>query len=174
MKIFLLLLCISFSVAVPAQRKRSAKNTTTSQPAIFLDSVNIGNTIFEFDPDMMTKISVGKDDSKYPNGRIYITTKNPGSFHFLTMKEIIANYKIKTRGTALYMLDNEFIKDTSAFRIDSSYILKIVLIPGSDFSYLKKPGRLTIVKIIPRTKANLESQLRIRGDAFIKSTGKTL
>ena len=142
------------------------QTTVLNPPIYFIDSIRV-HSLGILDPNKIESINVIKNDPAAPTGKIYIKTKDPGSLHFLTAGEVIRKYNFPADGITIFFLDNEIIKDTSAFRIDSSYILNVEIIKASEIQYLPRniPG-LRILKIITATKENMEKQniIRIRGN----------
>ena len=161
--LFILLFSAAFvNGQVPAPGAAQQK-----MPMYYLDSVKIARLPI-FDAAKVDSINIVSEDEPGSNthGKIFIKTKSPRDFKFLTMADVKAIYKAGDSGPAIYMLDNDLLNDTATFRIDSSYILSVQITRASEISYLKdtSPG-LFILKIITRTKENLarQNQIRIRG-----------
>ena len=169
MKIFIFLLSFFVSFIVQGQQSARLKPIAEWQPLFFLDSVNTGTTPLYFDANKIAGINIVQnyfDSAKQIHGKIFITSKDPKSYHFMTIPEIANNYKRDIKMPAIFMLDNEFLKDIATFKIDSSYILKVEITTAAEIEYLKNTfPDLTIFKIITRTKENLDkqNQVRIRG-----------
>ena len=168
MKIFIILISFSLSFVGYGQQSSHSKTVTDWRQLVFLDSVLLTvNSIF--DPNKIASIYVVKDyydSTKQIQGKIFITSKDPKSFNFLTISDLATTYKKDTNTPTIFMLDNEFLKDTTTFKIDSSFILKVEITRTSEIEYLKNTHPdLTILKIITRTKENLDKQneIRIRG-----------
>ena len=134
-----------------------------NKPVYFLDSVQIA-TIATFDPNKIESIDVVRDkDPAAPNGKIFIKSKNPRNFKFLSAQDIAKANNIPSETISIFMLDNEIIRDTGAFRIDSSYILKVEIIKGSEIVYLPQNGpSLAILNILTATEGNSDKQNIIR------------
>jgi hypothetical protein len=169
MKTFIILSLLSFSFAGFAQKIAPAKPITEWEPMVYLDSVNVELSHLYFDVKKIGNIQVVSDyydSARQIHGKIFIQSKDPTDFHFLPIGSITGLYKKDAQTPAIFMLDNEFLKDTSSYKIDSSYILNVELTSTNEMNYLKNamPG-LTIVKIITKTKENLDkqNQIRIRG-----------
>ena len=84
----------------------------------------------------------------------------------MSITDILNKYQQGLQKPTIFMLDNEFLKDTASFKIDSSYVLKVEITTASEINYLKNTvPDLTILKIITRTKENLNKydRIRIRG-----------
>ena len=159
MKIFLLLLVtIGSNLVIHAQILPNVYNKNS--PTYFIDNIRFKGLPI-FDGNQIDSIKVTKDNS---NGKIYIKTKNPKGFHFITLTPIAKNKGLPEK-SILYMLDGKFLKDTTEVSIDSSYILRSVLIPSSDFKYLDNKVSFTIINIMTRNKENLDKEkiIYIRG-----------
>lgn len=146
----------------------SQSKTLNNNPVYFLDSVRV-TTLGIFDPNKIDNINVVREkDPTAPNGKIFITSKNPESFNFLSAHDIAKANNIPAKTISIFMLDNEVIKDTATFKIDSSYILRVDIIKASEIKYLPHNiPSLVILKIITATKDNIDKQntIRIRGQA---------
>lgn len=129
------------------------------QPLYYIDSVNVDFPKYHFELNKLKSMQVVNsyiDSTKQIHGKIFMTSKNPKDYKFLTMQDITNRYRKDKFSPGIFMLDNEFLKDTVHFRIDSSYILKIDILKGSEIVYLKKHDpNLTILNITTRTKENL-------------------
>ncbi|WP_159470754.1 hypothetical protein [Dyadobacter sp. 3J3] len=161
MKIFLLSVLLFVAVKAQAQIQKSE----LFLPEIYLDSVQYG-AFPNFDISQIADMSISKADSKAPNGRIFIKSKNPKNLHLLSVSDISTRYKKNPLAPTIYMLDNEILKEVSTFRIDSAFILKVEILKGSETDYLNAQfPDLTILKIVTRTPKNVakENQIRIRG-----------
>ena len=142
----------------------------TRKPAHFLDGVNYGTSLPLFNQELIQSVNVSsafEDKANHLFGALYVTSKRPGKFNFLGVKNILSTFKVSTNGPIIYMLNKEFSKEAENFKIDSSYIYKVEVIKGSEFDYLKNSApNLSIVKIYTDTKENWpSSELRIRGSA---------
>jgi hypothetical protein len=134
------------------------------EPMLFLDSVRITKDQMYFDPNKIETINVVKthDTTSKTNGKIFITSKKPHDFNFLTLAQVKNTFAKNISSPTIFMLDNEFIKDTTTFKIDFSYILKVEITKAADIAYLKNAlPDFAILKIITRTKENLEKQNQI-------------
>lgn len=134
-----------------------------NNPLYFLDSVQI-SSIGTFDPDKIENITVvkGKDPSA-PNGKIYLTSKKSEGFKFLSAQDIAKANNIPSNTISIFMLDNEIIKDTATFSIDSSYILRVEIIKSSEIEYLpQNTPSLAILKILTASKDNIDKKNIIR------------
>lgn len=163
-----ILVTLSFFLAIVANGQVTPQNisTTENEPEFFLDSVAINAKKLIFDPNKIGHLDVvkGYNGVTRSNGRVYITSKNPHDYHFLTLKNIQQTHAASATSPIVFMLNNEFITDTLGFTIDSSYVLSVDVIKG--FEYLKNEvPSLTIVRIKTRTKENLDkaNQIMIRG-----------
>ncbi|WP_152541996.1 hypothetical protein [Pedobacter sp. V48] len=137
------------------------------QPKYFLDSVLIGSCLPLFSQEEIKNIHVSTD-SKI--GEVYVMTKNPGVFRFMTLEEIKNKYVKSPSPATLYMIDNDLVKGNIAnLKIDENYILNINILSESDFGSLKGAVKdIDIIKITTKSKENLEraDQVYIRGTEF--------
>jgi hypothetical protein len=95
-----------------------------------------------------------------------MTSKGPKQYNFWTISEITKAFCKDCTPSAIFMLDNEFLKDITKFKIDSSFILRVEFTQAKEIEYLKNSiPDLAILKLITRTKADLDKQneIRIRG-----------
>ena len=128
-----------------------------SEPDYYIDSVRV-QALGVFDPNKIESINVVKD-STAPSGKIYIKIKKNTTVHFLTAKDIVVMNNIIPGSISIFLLDNEIVKDTSNFSIDSSYILKVEIVKASEIKYLPENiSNLSIVKIITATQANIDKE----------------
>lgn len=163
MKTLLLIYFFIFSINAFSQTKKVYKTQNSYMaPVFFLDSVPI-NGLGTFDNNKIEDFKVVSGDAAFPNDRIYIKSKNPNDFKFLTASDILKVYHIPQGTSAIFMLDNEFISDTTAFKIDSSYILSVEVVKASEIEYLPNyiPS-LEILKVFTATKENMDKQKIIR------------
>ncbi len=125
MKKFLVIPLVLLAVLVNGQTTSQIPQASIP-PAYFLDSVRV-NALPVFDPNKIESIRVAKslitDESFKTKGQVYINTKQPANFSFLTLEQVAVRFA-KTKGPCLFMIDNEIIKDIQNVSIDSSYILK--------------------------------------------------
>ena len=124
-------------------------------PIYYLDSVRV-KTIGTFDPNKIDNINVVHDkDPSAPYGKVFIKSKNPKDFNFLSAKDIARLNNISIKTISFFMLDNQIIMDTVSFKIDSSYIKKIEIIKASEIEYLPQNiPDLAILKILTDTIDN--------------------
>jgi hypothetical protein len=113
-------------------------------------------TIGTFDPNKIDNINVVRDkDPSAPFGKVFIKSKNPKDFNFLSAQDIARLNNISIKTISIFMLDNQIIMDTSSFKIDSSYIKKIEIIKASEIEYLPQNiPDLAILKILTDTIDN--------------------
>lgn len=137
---------------------------TGTQPKYFLDSTLIGACLPLFSMNEIKDVKVNTD-SKF--GEVYVATKNPGSFRFMTLEEIKNKYVKSPAPATLYMIDNNLLKGNIAnVKIDENYILNINILSESDFGSLKGAVKdIDIIKITTKSEENLEraGQVYIRG-----------
>jgi hypothetical protein len=164
MKWFLILSCITFNITINAQSTPAVNKN--SLPAYFIDSVRFKERPV-FDPNNIDNIFISKEYDKVSgvHGKIYIKTKSPKNLHFITLKQVGKNNGIRSK-SLVFMIDNEFIKDENSVIIDSSYVLKCVAVKSTDFNSLKNEATFTILKIVTRSKENLdkENTIHLRGN----------
>jgi hypothetical protein len=164
--LFLFLLFVSLTGF--AQQNSETKQIAEWSPLFYLDSVNIGSQ-FQFDPNKIADLQIVNnyyDSVRHIHGKIFMKSKNPGSYKFLGIADLGRIYNMADKAPTIFMLNNEFLNDTSNFEIDSSYVLRVKFIRASEIVYLKdRLPDLIIEKIITRTKENIdqENQVRIRG-----------
>ncbi len=136
----------------------------------FLDSVRIGKNQLYFDPNEIANIDVVKDTTKQYDGRIYIKSKNPKDYNFLTLKNIEKTYSKAVSGSTLFMIDNVILKDNiSTYKIDSIYILNVEVLKSTEIEYLKDTlPLLKIINIRLKTKENLDkaNTIHLRGTDY--------
>jgi hypothetical protein len=176
MKIFVLLLLLPFSFIAYGQQHPKSDPTAEGKPLYFLDSVNFELSQWHFDPNKISGINIVKnhyDSANRRRGAMFITSKDPKSYTFLSitdvlnkflpLREILHKNQQGLQKPTIFILDNDFLKDTATFKIDSSYVLKVEISRASEFEYLKNTiPELTIIRIITRTKENLNKYERIR------------
>ena len=165
MKIFAVLFLLLFSFAGYGQQNAKPKFNQW-QPLWYLDSVNVGAAQMRYiNPDNIEKLDVTSyhDPVNRIKGKIYIKTKDSKRLNFLTISDIVKTSVADSKTAMMFMVDNEFLTDTTGIKIDSSYILRTEILKGSEIDYLKDTvPNLIILKIFTRTKQNVNS-IRIRG-----------
>ena len=145
------------------------KSGNHQKSVFFLDSTKIDPAITVFDPNKIATVKVERefDTITYKQGRVYMVSKNPKDYYFVSLDEIKAKYAKNATAPVLFMINNSFLQNNiSAFKIDTSYILNVEVLRGTDFDNLKESlPNLTIVRIKTKTKENLEeaSKIYIRG-----------
>lgn len=142
--------------------EKSEANPVAGLPVWYIDSIPMGQSKPIFNIDDIENISVKKDGK---TGMIYIATKKPEQHNFMTLEAIKAKYIKTALPVAIYMVDNEIIKDISYYKIDEKYILNIKILASGDLPYLKEEKKFTIINIITRSKENIKkaSVIYIRG-----------
>ena len=144
------------------QKKRN------EEPAIFLDSTQVANNMMQYiDPNEIESVNVDKKDvwinGKLYHGQIYITSKNPTKYNFITLDQIKSEFtKIKS-SEIIYMINGEFIKeDLKALVLDRNYILKVEVTNSNYFYNLRESDiKFDIINIILKTKENLDAKNNI-------------
>ncbi len=116
--------------SVSFDRERSA----VAKPKVFLDSIPVELEHIYFDTHKIKNIDVKKVT---PTGVIFITSKNPDNYNFLSYATIKARYFSNINKPILLLINGEFINDLTKVNIDSSYIFKIEVERGEDFKELK-------------------------------------
>ncbi len=163
MKRLLFILILFFNSPVFSQ---TISPLTREEPQYYIDSVRV-QRLEIFDPNKIESINVvKKKDSNAPYGKVYIQIKKTETLNLLTIGEIAGMNNISSGSTSLFMLDNEIIKDTANFRIDSYYILKIETVKASEIKYIRgNISNFEVLKIITATKENIEKEnsVRVRG-----------
>ncbi|NQX37394.1 hypothetical protein SAMN05421820_103625 [Pedobacter steynii] len=133
------------------------------QPHYYVDNIYVGDNIFiHLDANQILSLDVDKESSK-----IFITTKNPASFNFLSLQEIRNKYVKSTYPRALYLLNGKLVKDHSQ-KIDEKYILSIQISTSDSIASLKDAQvKFDVIEILTRSKENLEkaNTLMIRGNS---------
>src|SRR5665213_3613665 len=152
MKTCVALLLFLFSFSAYGQEVIQHKPIAEWPPLFYLDSVNVEMSKLLFDANKLSAIKVTNnyyDSSMQIHGKVYMTSKDPKSYNFLTISQILRSYKkgIQTRTTLL--VQNAGIKYPKSTMRDS-----------------------TILKIITRTNKYPEKQkqIRIRGAQSISTT----
>ncbi len=156
MKVFLfLLIIVASNSAIHAQDIPAVYNKNS--PAFFIDNI-LFKRMPILDANKIDSINIIKDS---PNGTIYIKTKKPKENFFITLTQIAKNKGLPKKAF-VFMVNGEFLKDTCDVKIDSSYILRTVLIRSTDFKYLNHKNSFTIINIITGNKEN-EQIIHLRG-----------
>jgi len=168
MKYYLLSLLLSTSALGFAQTTPIHQHP--DQSVIFVDSVRVTSLTMQYvKPDDIKDVYVAKDFiDKTTNlrGAVFITTKNPKDYHFINLDEIKKTQGIALSTKVIYMVDNQFIKNTEYFKLPSSSVHSIVVTKTSEFDNLKNDSpNLSIVKIITKDHAPKTNGVMIRGTA---------
>ena len=171
MKLITLLFTI-LTLTSYGQVSKRTNSDSKNLPEYFLDSVSIDKNQLFFNPNKIAEISVvkEKDTTTHINERIYIKSKNPKNFNFISLPGIEKNYANSISTPTLFMVDNEFLKDAiSTYKIDSDYILNVEVLKSTEIEYLKNIlPTLTILKINLKTKDNIAkaNEIDIRGQKY--------
>ena len=156
------------------QVTKTIDSNSKNLPVYFLDSIRMDKNQLFFDPSKISEINVVKeiDTTTLNYGMIYIKSKKPKDFNFLTLPDIEKTYTKGISTSTLFMVDNEFLKDDiSTYKIDSAYILNVEVLQSSEIEYLKyNLPTLTIFKIKLKTKENIAkaNEIHIRGAEILK------
>ncbi len=155
----LLLSVLLFSAIFSYGQTKQGHSSTP--PTYFLDSVRQVK-LPQFDPDKISSVDVVKeyDEVAKTSGRIYIKTKDPKSFNFLSLEQI-AKQNAVNAAPCLYMINSELVKDISNVKIDSSYILKCEVVNSKELKYFQGGPSFIILNIKTKTKENLEKENKI-------------
>jgi hypothetical protein len=160
---FILTLCLLFlSILFFGQ------NNKTEEPAIFIDSVLVAtNTIEYIDPNDIESINVIKKNTTIDGvlyyGQMYITSKNPKKYDFLSLEQIKSEFtKIKSKDV-IYMINGALIKtNIETLKLDRNYILSVEVTNSDAFYNLRKSDiQFDIINILGKTKENLDNKNKI-------------
>lgn len=165
MKLYLLFLFLTVSSFAYSQNYPHANQKAA---ASFIDSVRVSSISINYiKPDDIKDVFISKDfidKATNVHGAIYITTKNPKAHNLIGLEEIKKMQGVKIVGTAIYMVDNQFIKDTQYFKLPSSAIHHITITKGDEFDNLKNElPNFSIVKIITNNNVPESKGMMIRG-----------
>ncbi|MCY7293122.1 MAG: hypothetical protein LH615_13170 [Ferruginibacter sp.] len=143
MKIILSLFGMGFSLFSFGQMKESVKPLLTSysyNPVIYFDSILTRMDFFYFDTSKIKSINFVKevyDSVTNSSGKIYITSKNPKEYNFLSFTDLKNKFIGNNKKSVLLLINGNFIKNPSTINIDSAYIYKVEVESGDDFEELK-------------------------------------
>ena len=135
MKIIFCFLALGFSIVSFAQI-----SFYHNKPFVYLDSIQIDLEYYLFDQIKIARVDVVKNKIETQtnnSGSIYITSKHPQSFNFLSYEEIKRKYFFDNTKPILLLLNGNLIKSAAKINIDSSYIRKVEVDKGEDFKELK-------------------------------------
>ncbi|HEY5371814.1 MAG TPA: hypothetical protein VIJ75_22755 [Hanamia sp.] len=172
MKLITLLFTILTITSYGQVTKRTQSNSK-NLPEYFLDSVRIDKNQLFFDPNKIAEINVVRENDTITHsyGKIYIKSKNPKDFNFISLRDIEKTYANSVSTPVLFMVDNEFLKDDMAtYKIDSAYILNVEVLKSTEIEYLKNSlPIITILKIKLKTKDNIAkaNEIHIRGTEIL-------
>ena len=168
MKIIFCFFSVGFSLFSFGQILDNFKNLSTafiSNPVVYFDSVETRMELFYFDVSKIkSSVAVqGKFDSATnSSGSIYITSKNPKDYHFLSFTDLKNKYIGNNKKPVLLLINGNFIKNPTKINIDSAYIYKVEVESGADFEELKNIyPLLAIVNIKTKSKAFLNDDRQI-------------
>ena len=134
------------------------QNTKTEEPAVFIDSNLIARNAIEYiNQNEIESVNVVKKDTIINavlfRGQLYITSKNPKKYDFLTLEKIKNEFtKIKSNDV-VYMVNGAFIKDNiDTFKLDRNYIFAVEVTNSEAFYNLKKGDiKFDIINILGKT-----------------------
>lgn len=162
MKIIFSLLSIVFSTFSFGQLL-----INNTKPDVYLDSNQIELEHFLFDQNKIEKFDVVKENSDArinTRASIYMTSKMPQSFDFLSYQQIKTKYFSDRTKPILLLLNGNFIKSPAKLNIDSSYINKVEVETGEEYKELKNLyPTMAIVNIILNNKYFLGRQIILDG-----------
>ncbi|RZK80923.1 MAG: hypothetical protein EOO92_06395 [Pedobacter sp.] len=139
-------------------------------PAYYVNNVKISfGNLSNFNADKIKNIEVLKNNNPAePNGTIMITLMDSAQFKIITLNELYKKYVDVKAKPALFIVDGIFVTaDPDKSRIDENFILSIEVFKSADVPSMKQiPGDYNVVKILSRSKENLEkaNSINIRGD----------
>jgi hypothetical protein len=168
---------ISFNTLLcSAQVNVTISSNSVKNIAYYLDDVRISINQLFFDPGKIESIRVMKETDTINNiqGEIFIKSKNPNSFNFLSITDIARSYTNSSPTATLFMINNQVLKDDIAsYMIDSSYILTVKVLKSTEISNLKKDyPSFTILMIDLKTDENIAkanrnaNQINLRGSTI--------
>lgn len=168
MKIIFSIFCLGFSFFSFGQLRKSVKTLSTvfiSNPVVYFDSIPTSMELFYFDMSKIkSRVWVQEkfDSSTNSSGKIYITSKNPKDYNFLSFTDLKSKYIGSNKKPVLLLINGNFIKNPTQINIDSSYIYKVEVESGADFEELKNIyPLLSIVNIQTKNTASLNEQRNI-------------
>lgn len=151
MKILFFTLFLISSKFSEGQLSNVTQTLSDFSPRVFVDSVQTKLNYFIFDTNKISSIDIQKstsDDLIPPVDRIYITSKFPGDYNFLSYRDLKEKYFRNTTKPVLLLVNSIFLKNPSAINIDSSFIYNVEVDTGADFEELKNMfSSRTIVNI---------------------------
>lgn len=144
MKLLILLLlaacCINTANAQPG-------TPTSNDPLVVIDSIIVGRglTNISIEPGEMKEFSIleGSKSGKIygpagKSGAIFIKTKQPSKYRFLSLKELLREYQLSLTATAILVINDKPLKDTSFLKLDANNI-KSVIQYDNGFNNLSAP-----------------------------------
>ena len=136
--------------------------------AYFIDSIRVNALTMNYiNPNDIKDVYLSQnffDKETNLRGALYITTNNVKAYNLINLDEIKKARGIAVTGAAIYMVDNQFIKDTQYFKLPSSCIHHITVTKGTEFDSLKSDlPNLSIVNIITKDNVPKSKGLMIRG-----------
>lgn len=150
------------SSAQMLEKLKDLPSVFISNPVVYFDSIPTRMELFYFDRSKIKDVvSVQSkfDSSTNSSGKIYITSKNPKDYNFLSFTELKSKYIGFNKKPVLLLLNGNFIKNPTQINIDSSYIYKVEVESGADFEELKNIyPLLSIVNIKTKNAATLNDE----------------
>lgn len=138
------------------------------KPAIYVDSALVNESYFKsISPDDILRVDV-KRASEFPNGVIYITTKNKQQTQTLLKSQLLSLADIATANLppslrskpVIFQLDRTILTDTAKVRIPALAVRGIIIKEAADTPYFKT-ALPNVVLLIISTKP---PTIFIRGD----------
>ena len=160
---------ISFSQQIDTIPK-NVSSSLKGNVEYYLDSNKVDIDKYFFDVDQILNITVvqANDSAKRPVGRIFIKSKFPNAHNFISLNQVKDFYCKSVTQPYIFMVDNLFLKDNlSMYKIDSTYILRVEIMKGTEFESLQKDiPNLTIIIIKTKTAENLneDKKIHLRGN----------
>ncbi|MFV8354446.1 hypothetical protein [Flavobacterium sp. XS2P14] len=144
------------------------QNNKTAEPAVFIDSNLIARNAIEYiNPNEIESVNVIKKDTIINavlfHGQLYITSKNPKKYDFLTLEKIKNEFTTIKNNDVIYMVNGSFIKDNiDTFKLDRNYILKVEVTNSEEFYNLREnTAKFDIINILGKNKENLDHKNKI-------------
>lgn len=174
MKNTIVTILTGLSITAYGQVSKVEKRDYSNMPDFYIDSVKVHiNSLLYKGPNVLAKEFEFVERSKTnPKGSIYHKSKGQGASMLLTLQEIEKVYTGAVSESTVFMINDDFLIDPIAtYKVDSSYILDVVLLKSSEVDYLKgRTPEFSIFKIVLKNKENLEkrNQIMIRGNELVK------
>ena len=141
--ILALLLLVSFSGI--AQSKKGVTKQKSAIPVFMIDSIRVNKAYFDYMNANDIASFYEFRNEQYPDGILYITTKNPAEMlKYLQSPLVSLNDITKTnvpkadrKKPILYLLDNKLLTDTADVLIPSIRVLRVHIVKAAETAYFK-------------------------------------